>query len=164
MNVDMRDEVWFGILDSAKYVRYYSLLARKYGKRHFWSSVILTLAACGAVAPLVGLLTDFVSVNSGAIMTIILFVVVAVVTVITHYAGFAAKATAARLFSDQFQYLEQQWRTLWYGDPNEQQVQALRNECIRLVSGFELPVDDNLNDKAESEVYDSVPNDFRSGD
>lgn len=160
MNVDMRQQVWVGILDSAKYVRYYSLLERKYGKLHFWSSVFLTLAACGAIAPLVGLLTDIISVNIGAIITAILFVVVAILTVIIHYAGFAAKATAARLFSDQFQYLEQQWRLLWYEDANEQQVQSLRNECIRLVSGFDLPVDDALNDKAEKEVYESVPKDF----
>ena len=91
-----------------------------------------------------------------------MFFAVAVVAVWSFLADYSAKATAAGLFCDQYRYLATEWRRLWYEGATQEEVTALRQQFDRIASGYDLPIDDALNGKAQNDAYQVLAADFSS--
>ncbi len=148
----MDEQIWEGIVETDRGIRYYGKLSGKHRARHQWLSGILAVFATGAAVPLITQLPDWLSA--------ILFLGVAGGTIASLMLNYSSKATAAHLFSEQFQHLGVEWRQLWYGQPTQAQIDALWEKFYRIPSGFELGVDRKLNAKAQHEGNQVLPGEF----
>ena len=112
--------------------------------------------ACGAAVPLLTRLPDYLA-------AVMLFIV-AVATIWLLIADYSSKATAARLFCDQYRYLAAEWRQLWYGEPAQAQIDALWGKYNRITGGYDIPVDHKLNRRAMEEADALLPSEFANRD
>ena len=152
----MHQQIWVGITDTERMVRYYGMLADKLRFRHQVLSALLAAIACGAAVPLLTRLPDYLGAG--------LFFLVALATIWLLKADYSAKAAAASLFCDQYGYLAREWRDLWYGEPTQARINGLWEKYQRIASGYDIPTDPKLNWKAMEEADAVVLNEFGGGD
>lgn len=152
--MDVRDQVWDGILDTDQMMRYYGMLSDKLRRKHSWLTWTTVLAAATAIVPLV--------VNFPTWISILAFAVVAGATLWAIHSNYPSKATAAMLFSEQYGQLSTEWRRLWFGNPTFEDVAALRDRYTRVPAGYEVETDEGLNEKAQREAYAIIPREFGS--
>ena len=148
----MEQQVWIDITDTERVVRYYGMLADKLRRRHQMVTVILALSASGAAVPLIARLPEWIAAC--------MFLVVAGIAIWSFLADYSAKATAAGLFCDQYRHLSAEWRRLWYEGATQAEIDALWEQYNRIASGYDLPVDHALNEKAQYEAYAVIADDF----
>ena len=148
----MRQQIWNGILDANHAARYYQLLANKLRRRHLVISAVLAVSASGAAVSLLAQLPD-------ALSAIVLFIT-ACLSIWLYFADYSGKATAAGLFSDQYRDLETAWKQLWYDEPAIEAVRALQERDNKIAAGYELDIDEDLNEKAQRDAYATVPGEF----
>ena len=148
----MRDQVWMGILEANRLTRYYSALADQMRWRHRLWSVFIAGAASGAAATLLAQLPDWVSAS-------VLFAA-ALAAIWSHYADYSGKAAKADSVCGQYQELEIEWRGLWYGEMNREQVQKLQLRDLRITNGLGLNTNKRLNRKSWKETHDVITQEF----
>ena len=152
----MHQQIWVGITDTDRVIRYYDMLSDKLRLKHQVISALLAAIACGAAVPLLTRLPDY--------LAAVMFFIVAVATIWLLIADYSSKATAARLFCDQYRYLAAEWRQLWYGEPTQAQIDALGGKYNRITGGYDIPVDNKLNRRAMEEADAILPSEFANRD
>lgn len=153
----MREQVWNGILDTDRLIRYYGALADKYARFHRWISFGIISLSGGAVATLLSAVAELMPVNVGAAISALFFLVVASLGAIALVWDFSAKAATARSFRVQYGYLAVEWEVLWYDGPIPEKIDDLKMRYERIVGNDDLPLDRKLHDRAESDAYESLP-------
>ena len=126
--MDHRDaltrQIWVGMLDTERAIRYCDKLADKSLRRHRFLSVSLVAASVGVAAPLLEPIPAYVAAIFLAIVTI-----TAIGFLVTDY---ATKAVVCRVVCGQYRELSEEWRQLWYGEPSQADVNALRGKYNRI--------------------------------
>ena len=151
----MYQQIWNGILDTDRMIRYYGMLSDKLRFRHQVASVVLAAIACGAAVPLLTQLPNY--------LAAVMFFLVAVATIWLLKADYSSKSTAASIFAAQYGYLAIEWRGLWFGQPSQQQIDALWEKYHRIAGGYDIPEDTKLNWKAMYESDLVLTSEFGSG-
>ncbi len=154
----MTQQIWTGLLDSERLTRYYSRLADKYTFRQRLLLAVIVLS---------GLSTDVVIiVNSlqGTPMGIALLVLSGIATlagVVNFWLQDSVKANSARLISNQYATLYNDWKRLWYQEkPDEELVAVLTERLVSIGAALDCPDDHDLNKQAESEADRVVGGEF----
>ena len=150
----MHEQIWVGITDTDRLIRYYAMLADKLRLRHQILSVLLAAIACGAAVPLLTKLPNWLAAA--------MFLLVALATLWLLKADYSAKATAATLFALHYGYLAVEWRQLWYGQPTQEQITALQQKYHQIAGGYDIPIDHKLNHKAMEAADAALPSEFQS--
>ena len=155
--MDHRDaltrQIWVGMLDTERAIRYCDKLADKSLRRHRFLSVSLVAASVGVAAPLLEPIPAYVAAIFLAIVAI-----TAIGSLVTDY---ATKAVVCRVVCVQYRELSEEWRQLWYGEPSQADVNALREKYNRISNNYyDFPSDDALNEKAKDEAYKTLPSEF----
>ena len=150
----MRDQVWIGILEANRLTRYYSALADQFRWRQRLLSVLIAAAASGAAAAVLAQLPEWLS-------AIILFGT-SLAAIWSHYADYSGKAAKADSVCSQYQELEVEWRGLWFGEANMDQIQKLQLRDIRITTGINLNENKRLNQKSWKETRDVISREFHA--
>ena len=154
----MTQQIWMGLLDSERLTRYYARLADKYSFRQ--RLLYATLAISGVSTDVI------IVVNSlqGTPMGIALLVLSSVATLaglLNFWFQDSVKANSARLISNQYATLYNDWRRLWFQDkPDEELVAVLTERLVSIGAALDCPDDHDLNKKAESEADRVVAGEF----
>ena len=134
-------------------VLYCDKLADKSLRRHRFLSVSLVAASVGVAAPLLEPIPAYVAAIFLAIVTI-----TAIGFLVTDY---VTKAVVCRVVCGQYRELSDEWRQLWYGEPSQADVNALREKYNRISNNYyDFPSGDALNEKAKDEAYKTLPSEF----
>ena len=154
----MTQQIWTGLLDSERLTRYYARLADRYSFRQRLLLAVIVLS---------GLSTDVVIVvNSlqGTPMGIALLVLSGVATLagaINFWLQDSVKANSARLISNQYATLYNDWRRLWFQDkPDEELVAVLTERLVSIGAALDCPDDRKLNEMVEREADRVVTGEF----
>ena len=150
----MRDQVWMGILEANRLTRYYSALADQMRWRQRLFSVTIAGAASGAAMTLLAQLPDWIS-------AAVLFAT-ALAAIWSHYADYSGKAAKADSVCGQYQELEIEWRGIWFGETNREQVEKLQLRDMRITTGLGLNTNKRLNDKSWKEARDVIAQEFNA--
>ena len=146
-------QIWVGLTDTDRLVRYYTLLAEKMRRYHFLLNFLSILFTSGVVLALTTQLPDE--------LALLLPVVIAVLTTWSHFADYGSKATAANMIAEQYSILAIEWRSLWYGGGESQErIDGLFKEFRQITSGHMLGEDKKLHQRAQREAYEFLENDF----
>lgn len=100
-----RNDVWQGLLDVARLVRYYEALANRHRLCHFWVRLLLLGAAASGIATLLGVLPNLAQLISGAL--------VAILVVWDSISDYSKKATVLHMISIECSALDIEWGELW---------------------------------------------------
>ena len=151
----MDQQVWDGILDSERLVRYFLHRAERLRLTHLILTALLFTATSGAVA---AALIQFPTVSAGVMIG------VAALSAWLYLADYAGKAEAARLLHLQFRDIATEWRRLWYsaGLEGQDAVDELRRRETAIVSWCHVPVSQRLNEKCAGEAYETIRSEFQS--
>ena len=137
-------QIWVGMVDSERAVRYCTKLASKMKLRYQMLSTFLTVMACGAIAPVLAPVPQFIA---GIALAF-----VAVLSVWFLLADYSGKAATSRAVSDQYQDLVSEWRALWYGEATQEDIVALQRRFDQVHRGGDLGNDRALNEEAMNEA------------
>ena len=137
-------QIWVGMLDSERAVRYCGKLAGKMKFRHQMLSAVLTVMACGAIAPVLAPVPQFIA---GVALAF-----VALLSVWFLLADYSGKAATSRAVGGQYRDLVNEWRVLWYGEATQGNINALQHRFDQVHKGDDLGNDQALNEKAMNEA------------
>ena len=150
-----QNEIWQGMLDSARLSRYYNAQADRYHTRHGVLQGALFLAATSAAASVLVTLPDTIELVAN--------VAVAICAVLNFLQDYGKKAAVLYAISSDCVELEEEWRLLWseQSDLDDSQVLLRNSQLSRRLntvterSGL-IGVRDNdkLNIQCQAEAYD----------
>ena len=150
----MDQQIWLGIVDSDRYYRYYSKLARKFRN---WQTRLDWLLAFPLVSMGALLATQFLEGSSERLVLLILTGVISGVVILQWRNGYGTKAAAASIISTQYRLLGEDWRRLWFqGIDDERLVTVLTERLTSIAGQYDLPLDERLNVEATRESYEMV--------
>ena len=151
----MNQQIWFGILDSDRYFRYYSKLAVKFRGRQTWYDRILILPFGLMVAALA---TNFFEGSSQTLVLTLLAAIMSGIAVWQWRQQFGTKAAAADLIATQYKVLGEDWKRLWYQGRDDEVLFYILTERLNSIGvQYDLPIDEKLNIEAWNESYEAVP-------
>ena len=147
-----RQTVWYGLLNMARYVRYFDALETRYRRQGFWTNLILALSGTGVLATFLIPIHDFLPHLLGAI--------VAVVTVVNLLLNPGEKVAFLTIICKDVGMLEQDYRLLWsrveLGHIGDEEAIEQSNAILKRVQdiGNRLPIstDDLLNQQCMEAV------------
>ncbi len=137
-------QIWVGMVDSERVVRYCDKLARKMRFRHNLLSAFLTITACGSIAPLMANVSEYI--------VAVILVFVAFLSVWFLLADYSGKATASKIIAEQYRDLALEWRALWNREATQQDIIDLQHRFYQIDKGVDVGNDENLNKKAMDEA------------
>ena len=105
----MRHEIWQGLLDAARLVRYYEALYNRYQRWHQIVRVVLLASATGVIGLLAGNLSD----PWTYILQPILGIAIVLVVIVDLVGRFAEKAAVLHTISVNCSRLDNEWHELW---------------------------------------------------
>ncbi len=150
----LKEQVWIGLTDTDRLIRYYGILSGKLRRKHTFLTWVTILSAAMAIIPL--------AIELSVLISIAFFGMVVISTLWSIHADYSSKATAANLFSEQYGYLATAWRQLWYGNVTSNDVTRLRQTYDKIPTGYEMAIDEGANEKAQKEAYKVIADEFRS--
>ena len=153
--IQIKEQVWRGIYETERVMRYYQKLSDRMQILHDLLTWLTVICAAMAIIPLV--------INLPTLISVGFFGAVAVSTLWSIHAKYASKATATRFFAERYGDLAIQWRELWYGETDQSAISALWRQYDTIPNGYEIGVNEGLNDKAQREAYKVIPLQFRAG-
>ena len=149
----MDAQIWYGLLDTERAIRYYSYLADRFAWLHKILSITMILAGSSAGAA-------FIAQFPPAVMAAAVFFV-SFAAAWQWSSSYHAKSVAATLMNQQYRELTIEWRRLWYsGDNNPEQIDSLKRRFEAIGAGYSIETDEKLNQKAAEETYESLPAEF----
>ncbi len=116
-----RNEVWQGLLDTARLVRYYHALTDQYHRKRTVLRFLILVAATGSIGALLGILPP--------LMNLIANSLIAACVAWDFVQDYATKAAVLHTIRNDCTALEGEWRTLW----NEQAYLTDRDILQRTV-------------------------------
>ena len=153
----LTQRVWLGILDADRYYRYYSKLASKFRRRQTLLDVALVVFTIAIAAVLAAGFLGFVE---RLIIVSILIASIGAVTMWQWRKEYGAKATVSAMLSNQYKTLGSDLRRMW-AEPDNQTMLALLEERLSSIGAqYDLPLDNQLNEEAESETNRIVPSEL----
>ena len=126
----MSEQIWEGIVETDRLIRYFHKLSVKHRKRHQITAWGLAVFATGSAGTMIARLPEWSSA--------ILFLIVACVAIASLMLNDSAKSTAARMIADQFQLLGREWRQLWYGECTQEQIETLWAKFYHIPAGVDI--------------------------
>ena len=156
-----RNDVWQGLLDIARLVRYYEALSDRHRRHHFAIRLLLLIAATGGVAALLELLPDGIQILSGAL--------VAVLVALDFVTDYAKKAAVLHAISIECSALEIEWEDLWgnlenLGDAEARENHAGLSRRLVHVTGAaghaDIREDRKLNEHCEAAAYQVIQDQY----
>ena len=148
----MSEQIWEGIVETDRLIRYFHKLSVKHRKRHQITAWGLAVFATGSAGTMIARLPEWSSA--------ILFLIVACVAIASLMLNDSAKSTAARMIADQFQLLGREWRQLWYGECTQEQIETLWAKFYHIPAGVDIGYDRKLNQEAQDEGMEVLPMEF----
>lgn len=153
-------KVWLGLLDRERESRYYTYLANRYQKSHFWLSVVVAFGSTGVVASLLGGMPDVVS---GSVSLI-----VAGCAIWSIFSDYSRKSVEAAILGKEYATLALDWEQLWINlnvlddDQIASRLRELNHEVIKVGkdSPYRLIVNKKLNERCAREAYDVVQHEY----
>ena len=115
----LRHEIWQGLLDAARLVRYYESLYNRYQRWHQVVRVVLLASATGVIWLLAGNLSD----PWTDVLQPTLGVAIVLVVIVDLVGRFAEKAAVLHTISVNCSQLDNEWHQLW-ADCQEAEVSA----------------------------------------
>ena len=158
-----RNHVWQGLLEIARFSRYYSELERRYRRKHRCvRSLLATVSICTAL-PLIPAIPPIVS-SVGAIGIVGL-----VVWDLVH--DYGRQVAALHLVAEGLSDLEVRQRHLWdevqsgtvSDDEARRQTTDLNREALSLIRGLDLDTDSALNERCQKETFQAEKKRYASG-
>lgn len=156
-----RNDVWQGLLDIARLVRYYEALSDRHRRNYFTIRLLLLIAATGGVAALLELLPDGIQILAGAL--------VAVLVALDFVTDYAKKAAVLHAISIECSALEIEWEDLWgnlenLGDTEARQNHAGLSRRLANITGAaghaDIREDRKLNEQCEAAAYRVIQNQY----
>ena len=148
----LTQQIWDGLLDIEREIRYCHRLSERSVRFHKWLSGALVAASVGVAAPLLSPLPDFVA---G-----FFFAAVVVIGIWTLLADYATTAAVCRLLGERYQDLKQEWKTLWFEGGTQADINALMEKCQRVGANVYIPQNEALNKRITKEAYQTLPFEF----
>ena len=148
----LTQQIWDGLIDTERDIRYYDKLANKSLRWHRWLSGLLVAASCGVATPLLSPLPEEVS-------AFFLAGVVAI-GILSLLADYATKAAVSRSLCQRYQELKIEWKNLWYQGATQNEVNALSAKCLQTSRNITFIGDDALNQRTTEEAYLTLPREF----
>ena len=145
----LTQQIWDGLLDIEREIRYCHRLAERSARLHRWLSGALVAASAGVAAPLLSPLPDF--------FAALFFAAVVVIGIWNLLADYATTAVICRLTGERYQDLKQEWKTLWFQGATQSDINALMEKCRRAAANVYIPRDESLNRKTTVEAYEVLP-------
>ncbi len=147
-------QVWLGMLDSERLVRYYGYLAARLQSRHLLMTAFVALGSTGAAFTF---LTGFSTTAASG-----LSILVAAAAIWSSYYDYSRKSVTASVMRKDCNELARQWGQLWSelqglsDDEAAERTRALERmaDDITAMAPTQLPTDDSLNEKCATEVYE----------
>lgn len=158
-----RNLVWQGLLDIARFTRYYAALERRYRRKHRYVRFLLgTVSVCTAL-PLIPAIPPIVS-SVGAIGIVGL-----VVWDLVH--DYGRLVGTLRLAAEGLNDLETRHRHLWdevqngtlSDDEARRQTTDLSREALNLLRGLDFDTDSALNERCQKETFQAEKKRYASG-
>ncbi len=149
----IRQQIWDGLLDTDRTIRYCDELASRSLSRHRLLSGGLVAASAGVATPLLSPLPDYVSA--------IFLAVVVVIGIWSLMADYATKSAVCLSLCQQYQELKLEWKTLWFHGATQAEVTRLSNRTHQISRNINIPNDHALNRKTTEETYATLPFEFR---
>lgn len=156
-----RNDVWQGLLDIARLVKYYEKLSDRHRHNHFRLRLLLLIAATGGIAALFELLPDFIQTLAG--------VLVAVLVALDFVTDYAKKAAVLHAISIECSELQTEWEYLWgnlenLGDTEARENHAGLSRRLVNVTGAaghaDIREDRKLNEHCEAEAYQVIQDQY----
>ena len=158
VNDRLRKEIWYGLDDSVRISRYYTLLADRYQRYHIFTRLALLIVACGAVVAFFDLPPMHWFDKFEPIIGFLLLV-----TVLVDFSfDFGSKAAKLHVVAKECSYIEGQYRTLWRNHPDlndevaEKKFVKLNNKLRQVTSipsKFGVRIDNKLNNRCTDAAY-----------
>ena len=148
----LTQQIWDGLLDIEREIRYCHRLAERSVRLHKWLSGALVAASAGVAAPLLSPLPDLVA---G-----FFFTAVVVIGIWTLLADYATTGVVCRLLGERYQELKQEWKTLWFEGGTQADINALMEKCQQVGANVYIPQDEALNKRITKEAYQTLPYEF----
>ena len=137
-------QIWLGMLDSERAVRYCDKLNNKMKFRHKAIGTLLTGIACGAIAPVLAPIPQY---YIGIALAAVAFL--SVWFMVTDYSG---KAAASRVIGDQYKDLVIEWKALWGRNATQDEITVLQRRFDQIDKGGDLGEHHSLNEEAMDEA------------
>ena len=141
---DQALQIWMGMLDAERAVRYCEKFSDKMKFRHQLMSTVLALFAGGAVAPVLAPVPQY--------LTGIALAIVAVLSIWFLLADYSGKAATSKAVAAQYRDLVVDWQALWVGEATQQEILRTQQRFARVHSGGDLGNDRKLNKEAMNEA------------
>ena len=159
-----RNDIWQGLLDAARMVRYYEALSERYRRRHLAHRILLLLAAIGGMASLLEVLPRVIQLAAG-------LAIIALVALDFAF-NLARKTSVLNLVNIECTALANEWKSLWASlervsdDDARHENDRLERRLVK-VTGWaghaEVGVDDALNEKCERVAYKVMSEEYATG-
>ena len=154
MNPIVRMQVWQGLLSMERLARYFAELHRKYYRRHFWFNVILTVSSTS-------LLGSFALQFESPLFQSVLSVAIGVIAVIYLVQNPSKQVAMLHVINTQMNRYCREYDELWVNyelfqindDEAFARSQSLVSRVDTLADQFDLPADEDLNEKAAFQAY-----------
>ena len=119
MSQNVKDQIWYGLIDADRQARYYCRLADRFGRWNRGAMVLITALSSAAVVCLFASSTGLVSWLGAA------FSIVAALTALwTSYADYSRRAGMAAFIGTTCMELTVDWEYLWRYPPDDAASQA----------------------------------------
>ena len=149
----MDRQIWTGILNADRHLRYYSAVEGKMRQRHLATSFVIITAGSGGAVALLLELPEFVAAG--------VFAAVAATTIWSTLMNYAGKAAMAEACAIQFGELKVAWTALSYdNEVTQDRIKDLQMRSNIIPRGLDLSEDRGLSQRAERETYELVPHEF----
>ena len=158
-----RDYVWQGLLDMARYRRYYGFLERRYRYRFYAVRFLLGVAGVGAAAPLIDVVPDSLTAFAG--------VAVVVLVIWDLVCDYGERLAFLSVAVERLDELEMQYRSLWEKLDEERlddeqarvRMDDLGKAALDAVRGVRISLDDKLNDESQANAFRAEENRYAAG-
>lgn len=149
----MTDQVWLGILNTDRAIRYCSALSDRFQSRHRLFTFGITIAAPIAAVSVLSQMPDWLPA-----VILLASTVAGIWAYLADYSGKAATASAAR---SQFMDLATEWRELWYsGNFSYDRIVNLQLKYTKIDGGLSLEEDTNLNSRVQADSDRVIEQEF----
>ena len=146
----MTNQIWIGLLESEKLLRYYSELSDKLGKRSTYLELALLVPGSGVLAVLV---YHFLEGSSQLLALVFISSLVSGIVGWLRVAQYSKKAAIAGVIAVQCRALRDDYKRLWYrGEEDIETFLVLHTRLSSVGASLDHHVDKKLSEETEEEA------------
>ena len=146
----MTNQIWLGLLESEKLLRYYSELSDKLGKRNTYFELLLLVPGSGVLAVLI---YHFLEGSNQLLALVFISSLVSGIVGWLRVTQYSKKAAIAGVISVQCRALRDDFKRLWYsGEDDTEAFLVLHTRLASVGASLDHNVDKKLSEKTEKEA------------